>query len=305
MRSFFVSISTIVFRRRQCYYASEYDNEKRFFYCTITHYPYSNVRRVYIISNQTYITNIQNGSLMKDNSDSSKKCEIKLKNIKKTYVMGEVKVPVLHGIDLEIYKGEITVILGASGSGKTTLMNIIGGIENPTEGEIWFDKKDLAKLKDKQLTQYRRNNIGFIFQFYNLIPTLSSKENVEVSTQISSNPMDPIEALKLVDMEEKIDHFPSQMSGGQQQRVSIARALAKNPTFLLCDEPTGALDFKTGQLVLETLVNLNKKLETTIVIITHNASLADLAHRVVHLGSGIIEKSAYNKKRLSVEEIVW
>jgi putative ABC transport system ATP-binding protein len=242
---------------------------------------------------------------MKDNSDSSKKCEIKLKNIKKTYVMGEVKVPVLHGIDLEIYKGEITVILGASGSGKTTLMNIIGGIENPTEGEIWFDKKDLAKLKDKQLTQYRRNNIGFIFQFYNLIPTLSSKENVEVSTQISSNPMDPIEALKLVDMEEKIDHFPSQMSGGQQQRVSIARALAKNPTFLLCDEPTGALDFKTGQLVLETLVNLNKKLETTIVIITHNASLADLAHRVVHLGSGIIEKSAYNKKRLSVEEIVW
>ena len=187
---------------------------------------------------------------MKNNSKPSKKCEIRLKNIKKTYVMGEVKVPVLHGIDLEIYKGEITVILGASGSGKTTLMNIIGGIEPPTEGEIWFGEKNLAKLNDKQLTLYRRNNIGFVFQFYNLIPTLSSKENVEVSTQISSNPMDPMEALKLVDMNERADHFPSQMSGGQQQRVSIARALAKKPTFLLCDEPTGALDFKTGQLVL-------------------------------------------------------
>ncbi len=242
---------------------------------------------------------------MKDDSIPPKKCEIRLKNIKKTYTMGEVKVPVLHGIDLEIYKGEITVILGASGSGKTTLMNIIGGIENPTEGEIWFNEKDLAKSNDKQLTLFRRNNIGFVFQFYNLIPTLSSKENVEVSTQISSNPMDPIKALKVVDMEEKVDHFPSQMSGGQQQRVSIARALAKNPTFLLCDEPTGALDFKTGQLVLKTLINLNEKLGTTIVIITHNAGLANLAHRIVHLGSGIIEKSACNEKRLKAEEISW
>ena len=242
---------------------------------------------------------------MKDDSRPPKKCEIHLKNIKKTYIMGEVKVPVLHGIDLEIYKGEITVILGASGSGKTTLMNIIGGIENPTEGEIWFNEKDLAKSNDRQLTLYRRNNIGFVFQFYNLIPTLSSKENVEVSTQISSNPMDPIEALKVVDMEERVDHFPSQMSGGQQQRVSIARALAKNPTFLLCDEPTGALDFKTGQLVLKTLINLNEKLGTTIVIITHNAGLANLAHRIVYLGSGIIDKSVYNEKRLNAEEISW
>ncbi len=242
---------------------------------------------------------------MKETNESSKKCEINLKNIKKTYVMGEVKVPVLHGIDLEIYKGEITVILGASGSGKTTLLNIIGGIENPTEGEIWFGNKNLAKLNDKELTLYRRNNIGFVFQFYNLIPTLSSKENVEVSTQISANPMEPLEALKLVDMEERANHFPSQMSGGQQQRVSIARALAKNPTFMLCDEPTGALDFKTGQLVLETLVDLNKKLGTTIVIITHCGPLADLAHRVVHLGSGLIQEVIANKTRREVKEIVW
>jgi len=242
---------------------------------------------------------------MKDNSSSLKKCEISLINIKKTYVMGEVQVPVLHGINLEIFKGEITVILGASGSGKTTLMNIIGGIEHPTEGEIWFEKKNLTKLNDKKLTLYRRNNIGFIFQFYNLIPTLTSKENVEVSTQISSNPMDPIEALKLVDMADRINHFPSQMSGGQQQRVSIARALAKNPTFLLCDEPTGALDFKTGQLVIETLVNLNKKLGTTIVIITHCIPLADLAHRVVHLGSGVIKDTVRNETQRPVKEIVW
>ncbi len=240
-----------------------------------------------------------------NNTAEKKKCEIRLKNIKKTYVMGEIKVPVLHGIDLDIYKGEITVILGASGSGKTTLMNIIGGIENPTEGEVWFNEKDLAKSNDKQLTLYRRNSIGFVFQFYNLIPTLSSKENVEVSTQISSDPMNPIEALKLVDMEKQVDHFPSQMSGGQQQRISIARALAKKPALMLCDEPTGALDFKTGQLVLKTLVDLNQKLGTTIVIITHNASLTNLAHRIVHLGSGIIEKSVYNEKRLKAEEISW
>ena len=242
---------------------------------------------------------------MSNTNNSSKKCEIKLKNIKKTFVMGEVKVPVLHGIDLAIYKGEITVILGASGSGKTTLLNIIGGIEKPTEGEIWFNEKDLAKLSDKKLTLYRRNNIGFIFQFFNLVPTLTAKENIEVSTEISSTPMDPADALKLVDMEKKADNFPSQLSGGQQQRVSIARALAKKPTFILCDEPTGSLDFKTGQLVLETLVNLNKKLGATIIIITHCVPLADLAHRIVYLGSGVINDTVRNKKQRPVKEIVW
>jgi putative ABC transport system ATP-binding protein len=242
---------------------------------------------------------------MKNNSDSSKKCEIRLKNIKKTYVMGEVKVPVLHGLDLEIYKGEITVILGASGSGKSTLLNIIGGIDKPTEGEVWFENSDIAKLNDRKLTDYRRNNIGFVFQFYNLVPTLTAKENLEVSTEIAKDFIAPAEALKLVDMEEQAEHFPSQMSGGQQQRISIARALAKKPALMLCDEPTGALDFKTGQLVLKTLIDLNKKLNTTIVIITHCAPLAGLAHRVVNLGSGIIDKSTYNEKQLNVEEIVW
>lgn len=235
----------------------------------------------------------------------SKQSEIELKGIKKTYIMGEVSAPVLHGIDLKIYKGEITVIRGASGSGKTTLLNIIGGIETPTEGEIWFRKKNLAHFSEKQLTLYRRNNIGFIFQFYNLVPTLTSKENVEVSTEIASEPLTPKKALEYVDMLDHIDHFPSQMSGGEQQRVSIARALAKNPSLMLCDEPTGALDLKTGQLVLKTLLNLNEKLGTTIVIITHCLPIADLAHRVIHLGSGVIQETKYNEKRLKAEEIVW
>jgi putative ABC transport system ATP-binding protein len=242
---------------------------------------------------------------MNSSGDSAPKSEISLKNIKKTYVMGDVKVPVLHGVDLEIYQGEITIILGASGSGKSTLLNIMGGIENPTDGEIWFGGENLASYNDAQLTNYRRNNVGFVFQFYNLIPTLTAKENVEVSTEISTNPLEPLKALELVGMDDRADHFPSQMSGGQQQRVSIARALAKNPTLMLCDEPTGALDFKTGQLVLETLVDLNTKLGTTIVIITHCVPLADLAHRVIHLGSGLIGKTVVNEHRREVKEISW
>jgi putative ABC transport system ATP-binding protein len=234
-----------------------------------------------------------------------KEVEISLKGITKRYIMGEVEVPVLHGIDLDIYKGELTVILGASGTGKTTLLNIIGGIDLPTEGQYLFKNKNIATATDKELTEFRRTNIGFVFQFYNLVPSLTSKENIEVSTEISKNPMDPMEALTLVEMEKQKDFFPAQMSGGQQQRISIARALAKKPALMLCDEPTGALDCKTGQQILKTLVNLNKKLGTTIIIITHCVPLADMAHRVIRLGQGIIAESKYNEKRLPPEKIIW
>jgi putative ABC transport system ATP-binding protein len=238
-------------------------------------------------------------------SKEESQAEISLKGISKTYVMGEVKVPVLHGVDLEIVKGELTVILGASGSGKSTLLNIIGGIDRASGGEARFKDKDLTNASDQVLTEYRRKNVGFVFQFYNLVSTLTAKENVEVSTEVADNPMDPREALKLVGMEDRIDYFPAQLSGGQQQRVAIARALAKNPALMLCDEPTGALDFKTGQLVLKTLKDLNEKLGTTIVIITHCAPLAQIAHRIIHLGSGLIEKSEINSNPQPVEEITW
>jgi putative ABC transport system ATP-binding protein len=219
--------------------------------------------------------------------------------------MGEVKVPVLHGIDLDIYRGELTVVLGASGSGKSTLLNMVGGIDRPTEGTIMFGGSDIALMKDRALTEYRRKSVGFVFQFYNLVPTLTAEENVQVSTEVADSPMDPKEALKLVELDDRADHFPSQLSGGQQQRVAIARALAKNPSLMLCDEPTGALDFKTGQLVLKTLAALNEKLGTTIVIITHCAPIAQLAHRVIRLGSGVIQSADYNDDRKKVEEVVW
>ncbi|MCP4181087.1 MAG: ABC transporter ATP-binding protein [bacterium] len=236
---------------------------------------------------------------------NNKTPEITIKDLKKTYVTGEIKTEILHGIDLQINKGEITVILGASGSGKTTLMNIIGGIDKPTEGTVEFQSKDLAKQNDKVLTEYRRKNIGFVFQFYNLISTLTAIENVEVAAEVSANPMSPSEALKQVDLFDKKDNFPSQLSGGQQQKVSIARALVKNPSLILCDEPTGALDFKTGQLVLKTLADLNQRLKTTIIIITHSTSVAKLAHKIIYLGSGVIDKIEENSNRLKPEEINW
>lgn len=240
---------------------------------------------------------------MSDTNDNT--CEIKLEDVRKTYVMGEVEVPVLRGIDLEIRRGELTVVLGASGSGKSTLLNMIGGVDRPSSGRVLFDGDDVATYNDAKLTEYRRRNVGFVFQFYNLVPTLTARENVEVSTEIAADPMDPAKALELVDLGDRVDYFPAQMSGGQQQRVSIARALSKKPRLMLCDEPTGALDAKTGQFVLDTLIKLNDKLGTTIVIITHAQPIAKLAHRVIHLGSGVVDKTERNEKRLGVEEISW
>ncbi len=234
------------------------------------------------------------------NADVAVRCT----RLHKTYQMGQVEVKVLRGIDLEILRGQLTVIVGASGAGKSTLLNIIGGIDRPTSGEVWVDGENLAAMNDRQLTEYRRRKIGFVFQFYNLVPTLTAVENVQVSTQIAAKPMDPAEAMRLVDLADQMHHFPAQMSGGQQQRVSIARALAKQPAIMLCDEPTGALDAHTGQRVLGLLSRLNEEVGATIVIITHAAPMADMAHRVLHLTmEGITSRE--NKTRKKPEEISW
>ena len=238
--------------------------------------------------------------MQESNGDAAVRCV----KIHKTYQMGEVEVKVLRGLDLEILRGQLTVVVGASGAGKSTLLNIIGGIDRPTSGEVWVDGENLAAMSDRQLTEYRRKKIGFVFQFYNLVPTLTALENVQVSTQIAAKPMDPAEALRLVGLEEQLRHFPAQMSGGQQQRVSIARALAKQPAIMLCDEPTGALDAHTGQRVLGLLNRLNEEVGATIVIITHAAPMADMAHRVLHLTmEGITSRE--NKTRKKPEEITW
>ncbi len=234
------------------------------------------------------------------NGDPAVRCV----GIHKTYQMGQVEVKVLRGLDLEILRGQLTVIVGASGAGKSTLLNIIGGIDRPTSGEVRVDGENLADMNDRQLTEYRRRKIGFVFQFYNLVPTLTALENVQVSTQIATKPMDPAEALKLVDLAEQTHHFPAQLSGGQQQRVSIARALAKRPSIMLCDEPTGALDAPTGQHVLGLLNRLNEEVGATIVIITHAAPIAEMAHRVLHLTmDGITAHD--NKLRKRADEITW
>lgn len=228
-----------------------------------------------------------------------------IQNVSKTYFMGDVAVPVLHDIDLQIPDGEITVIVGPSGSGKSTLLNLIGGIDTPTSGTIRFREELISSYTERQLTDYRRENVGFVFQFYNLIPTLTATENVVVATQISRQPMLPSEALELVGLSHRLDHFPSQLSGGEQQRVAIARAIAKNPELLLCDEPTGALDLKTGRHILDVLVQLNHRLQKTVLIITHNLAIAGIGHRTVRLGSGTIAELIVNEHRIAAEEVVW
>jgi putative ABC transport system ATP-binding protein len=223
----------------------------------------------------------------------------------KTYHMGEVAVQALRGIDLDLYAGELVVLLGASGSGKSTLVNILGGLDVPTSGEVLYLDHNLTDAGDEALTRYRREHVGFVFQFYNLIPSLTALENVALVTEISEHPLDPMEALKLVGLEERAHHFPAQMSGGEQQRVAVARAVAKRPDVLLCDEPTGALDYASGKLVLEVLERINRELGTTTVLITHNAAIAAMADRVIRISSGEIVEVRRNEAKLSPAQLSW
>ncbi len=225
--------------------------------------------------------------------------------VAKVYRMGEVEVHALRGVDLDLYKGEFTVLLGASGSGKSTLLNILGGLDTPTEGQVFYGGRDLTHASESELTQYRRYHVGFVFQFYNLIPSLTARENVAVVTEIAKTPMQPDEALQLVGLGERIDHFPAQLSGGEQQRVAIARAIAKNPDVLLCDEPTGALDSKTGIVVLEALQRVNQTLGTTTAVITHNGGIAQMADRVIQLTDGRISEVRVNETKLAPRELSW
>ena len=225
--------------------------------------------------------------------------------VTKVYQMGEVQVQALRGIDLDLYKGEFAVLLGASGSGKSTLLNILGGLDSPTDGHVQYANRDLTCASEKELTAYRRYHVGFVFQFYNLIPSLTARENVAVVTEIASSPMQPEEALELVNLADRLHHFPSQLSGGEQQRVAIARAIAKNPDVLLCDEPTGALDSKTGVVVLSALQRVNQELGTTTVVITHNAGIAQMADRIIHLTDGRISQIYTNETRVDPSRLTW
>ena len=225
--------------------------------------------------------------------------------VSKVYHMGEVEVHALREVDLDLYEGELVVLLGASGSGKSTLLNILGGLDRPTRGEVFYRDHQLTAASDAQLTEFRREHVGFVFQFYNLIPSLTALENVALVTQIAANPMDPAQALELVGLGERRNHFPAQLSGGEQQRVAIARAVAKRPDVLLCDEPTGALDYPTGKLVLEVLERVNRELGTITVLITHNAAIAAMADRVIRIGSGRIVGIERNATRASPSEISW
>ena len=227
------------------------------------------------------------------------------RDITKVYHMGEVDVHALRGVDIDLYSGEFVVLLGPSGSGKSTLLNILGGLDSPTSGTVFYRDRQLTQFDDAGLTRYRRNHVGFVFQFYNLIPSLTARENVGLITEIAQNPMDPAEALALVDLADRIDHFPAQMSGGEQQRVAIARAVAKRPDVLLCDEPTGALDVQTGVLVLEVIQKINRELGTTTAVITHNAVIADMADRVIHLSGGKITGVEENTTKREAAELTW
>ena len=227
------------------------------------------------------------------------------KGLTKVYTSGEVQVLALQGVDLEISSGEVVVLLGPSGSGKSTLLNIMGGLDHATSGRLLFNDLELTTLDDRGLTAYRRLHVGFVFQFYNLIPSLTARENVALVTEISENPMAPEEALELVGLGERMDHFPAQLSGGEQQRVAIARAIAKRPEVLLCDEPTGALDSKTGIRVIEALLSVNTQLGTTTLIITHNASIQDVAHRVLSFADGQISGVRKNENRRPAAELSW
>ena len=227
------------------------------------------------------------------------------RDLTKIYRTGEVEVRALDGVTMTMFEGEMAVLLGPSGSGKSTFLNIVGGLDQASEGTVHFKDQELTSFNQRQLTRYRRDPVGFVFQFYNLIPSLTAWENVSLVTEVSVNPMTPDEALEMVDLGDRKSHFPAQLSGGEQQRVAIARAIAKRPEVLLCDEPTGALDSKTGIIVLEALTRVNEELGTTTAIITHNAGIQKIAHRVLFFKDGQIEKVHTNKHRIQPAEVVW
>lgn len=246
-------------------------------------------------------------------TDNKEKCEntdmnqvvLRAKNLTKTYKMGEVEVHALKDLNIEFFQGEFVVLLGQSGSGKSTLLNILGGLDRATSGKVFFKDDEISEYSDTELTLFRREYIGFIFQMYNLLPRLTAAENVKLVSEIAPDAIDPLEALDLLGLKDRADHFPSQLSGGEQQRVSIARAIAKNPPLLFCDEPTGALDFKTGLKVLEALQKINQKVGSTTIVITHNSSIAELADRVIYLKDGQIDHIQKNEKKKNVNEITW
>lgn len=228
-----------------------------------------------------------------------------IRDLTKTYDMGEVQVHALRGVTLDLYESRFVVLLGASGSGKSTLLNILGGLDTPSSGDVLYTGKRLTDFSVSALTRYRRENVGFVFQFYNLIPSLTAQENVSLVTEIVADPMKPEEALRMVGLYERRDHFPAQLSGGEQQRVAIARAIAKRPHVLLCDEPTGALDVKTGILVLDAIQRINKELGTTTIVITHNAVISDMADTVISLSDGKVASVRDNETKLEVSELAW
>ena len=230
---------------------------------------------------------------------------VKLENITKIYHMGEVEIRAVDGIDFSIQKGEFVVIVGPSGAGKTTVLNILGGMDTASGGRITVDGQDITKYSERQLTGYRRDDIGFVFQFYNLIPNLTALENVEMALQICRNPLDARAVLKEVGLEERMDNFPAQLSGGEQQRVSIARALAKNPKLLLCDEPTGALDYNTGKAILTLLREMCREKGMTVIVITHNSALAPMADRLIKIKNGKVSSMKVNENPISIDEIEW
>ncbi len=230
---------------------------------------------------------------------------IEMKNVVKSYRMGEVTINACDGVHFQVEQGEFVVIVGPSGAGKTTILNILGGMDTPTSGQVIVDVRRVDSFNEKQLTEYRRNDIGFVFQFYNLVQNLTAVENVELASQICANPLNPREVLTNVQLEDRMDNFPAQLSGGEQQRVAIARAIAKNPKLLLCDEPTGALDYQTGKAILKLLRQMCEVYEMTVIVITHNSALAPMADRVIHLKNGKVDEMLLNEHPKPIEEIEW
>ena len=239
------------------------------------------------------------------NQSASRVIRLRAEGLTKIYRTGEVEVAALKDVNLDLYSGEMVVLLGPSGSGKSTLLNILGGLDTPTSGHVYFDNHNITATDEASLTSFRRDYVGFVFQFYNLVSSLTARENVALVTEIATDPIDPVDALEIVGLSDRLDHFPAQLSGGEQQRVAIARAIAKQPAILLCDEPTGALDSKTGIVVLEAIERVNRELGTTTAIITHNAVTAGMADRVIYLGDGQITRIDNNTHRVSARELVW